>query len=84
MGMFFKRVKFGKVAVLKQYATEEKIEEALKIQKQLCEKGMPYKKIGEILVDMNVLTGHQVEEIIEFQGKPLLFFWLGYLFSHRR
>ena len=57
--------RFGTVAVEKGYITVEELIEALSIQvKEESEKGS-HRLIGGILFDQDILTGKQVQEVVD-------------------
>jgi hypothetical protein len=64
-------VLFGRIAVRKQFLSEEDAERALKKQKALEEKGEK-KRLGEILVEYRLLTPDQVDAILAIQKKSIL------------
>ncbi|MBI4614239.1 MAG: serine/threonine protein kinase, partial [Planctomycetes bacterium] len=58
---------FGQVAIEKGYLTEEKLADALRLQKKLKEMGLR-ETLGEILVKKGYLTRDQIHEILRVQG----------------
>ena len=63
-----KKLHFGKAAILLHYLTQEDVEKALNIQKTIS----PNKKIGEIMIEENMLPVEKVELILERQViKPM-------------
>jgi uncharacterized protein len=62
-----KGIEFGKIAVEKGIATQKDIEKALLVQKSAFKKEKLKKLIGDILVDSNVITIKQRDQILEQQ-----------------
>ncbi len=60
-------IEFGKIAVEKGLATEQDIEKALLVQKHAFKKAKLKKLIGDILVESNVITVKQRDQILEQQ-----------------
>lgn len=59
---------FGKLAVRQGLATQEEVDQALRVQAQTGEK----RSLGEILVAQNSLTAIQVKELLERQLKKVM------------
>ncbi len=64
-----KAKKFGEIAVMKGLASMEDIEDALRLQKEYCEKNNTPKEIGRILIEKGVLKANDVKTILEEQKK---------------
>ncbi|MCK5312948.1 MAG: DUF342 domain-containing protein [Desulfobacteraceae bacterium] len=60
-------IEFGKIAVKKGFATEQDIEEALLVQKSAFQRTKLKKLIGDILVESEVITLEQRDQILEQQ-----------------
>lgn len=62
---------FGKVAVQKNYLTEQQLNQALKKQAKLEDRGRVM-KLGELLLQENLLTSEEVHNILEAQNKQVM------------
>ncbi|MCK5100768.1 MAG: hypothetical protein KAR45_21845, partial [Desulfobacteraceae bacterium] len=60
-------IEFGKIAVEKGLATKQDIEKALLVQKSAFKKAKLKKLIGDILVDSEIITVKQRDQILEQQ-----------------
>lgn len=60
-------IKFGQIAVVKNYATEPQIDSALKRQKEQFIKQHKQAMLGDILVDEGVMTAEQRDSVIQIQ-----------------
>lgn len=58
------RVPFGEMAVRKGYCTREDVEEALRVQRKLGERGRPRPLIGIIMVKHGFLSTGQLIELL--------------------
>ncbi len=57
--------RFGLIAIEKGYLTPEQLIEALKIQVVEDVNKDPHRLIGEILLDMDIMTANQIEETVK-------------------
>ena len=79
--MFWKRKKFGQIAIEKGLITEEQLREALLKQRQIVEQSQGYKKIGVILREMGAIENEHLEIILKEQ-EPLFFLrWIYSVFG---
>jgi hypothetical protein len=62
----------GRIAVKKNFCTEEQINEALRIQALREERGI-FCRLGEILVEKGFISPEKVIEILKLQRKELMF-----------
>ena len=69
------RKKFGEIALLKKFITQQQLEEALKEQGRIIQRKEPYKKIGVILHEMGAMEQEQVEWILKKQEPFFLWHW---------
>jgi hypothetical protein len=58
------RIPFGEMAVRKGYCTREEVEEALRVQRKLGERGRPRPLIGIILVQHGFITTGQLIDVL--------------------
>jgi hypothetical protein len=58
------RLRFGMVAVRKEFVTMEQLVEAMTIQVREDVKGKPHRAIGEILADLVHMTPSQIDEVL--------------------
>ena len=56
---------FGEVAIRLGYTTLEEVEEALRIQAELREKGRPHKLIGIIMHEAGFLSNEELIETLQ-------------------
>lgn len=66
-----KDVLFGRLAVREGLITEDELNDCVRIQASLESSGQ-YKRLGEIMVEQELLTPHQVQEILQLQRKCIL------------
>jgi hypothetical protein len=64
-------VAFGRLIVERKYAKQEAVNEALRAQQDLADRGVR-KRLGELLVEAGHLSADVVPEILEAQGKVLM------------
>ncbi|MGH7143252.1 MAG: protein kinase domain-containing protein [Planctomycetota bacterium] len=55
---------FGDLAIRMRLATKEQVDYCLAVQRDSDARGMPHKKIGEIMVQYNYLRPYQVEQVL--------------------
>ncbi|HHN47045.1 MAG TPA: hypothetical protein ENN09_06340, partial [Planctomycetes bacterium] len=60
---------FGEIAVRWKFATEEQLEECLKQQQEDHARGLPRRKIGEIMLYKGYVQVHQIAAILEAQKR---------------
>jgi len=64
-----RRCYFGDIARLWGYATAEQVLTALNIQKAREENGLAHRYIGDVMVDLGLITDWQRNEILEAQAQ---------------
>ena len=62
---------FGKLVVRHGIVTVDQVNEALRIQQEMAEKGI-LKRLGEIMLDSGELTPDSILEILHDQGKTIM------------
>lgn len=68
-----KQLRFGAIAVKKEFITEDQLFQALIIQaKENIDKGA-HRLLGQILLDEGSMTAPQVEEVLEIINHKLLY-----------
>jgi len=60
--------RLGGMLIGEKLATEEQVEAALHEQKQRKGRGWPHKRLGEILVEMSVVSHHDVNRVLAEQA----------------
>lgn len=65
-------IKFGQLAVEMEFASKEKIDEALKLQAQLEKQGK-VTSLDRIVLKKGILDGEQIQEIEKKQGRRIVF-----------
>jgi tetratricopeptide (TPR) repeat protein len=63
---------FGRLLLKYQLVTEDKINECLRLQAQMADRGIPM-RLGEVLVKKGFLTTGLVKEVLSVQNKRMLF-----------
>ena len=56
---------FGQIAIEKGYITEEQVDTALQVQKEMDSRGERHKLIGVIMLDLGMLTSEQIVDILK-------------------
>ncbi|HVE38255.1 MAG TPA: hypothetical protein VNM14_00120 [Planctomycetota bacterium] len=64
-------IAFGRLVVERGYAKQEAVNEALRAQQDLADRGVR-KRLGELLVDAGHLSADVMPEILKVQGKVLM------------
>lgn len=67
MFSFFRKKRFGEIAIAKGLATKKDIAEALRLQKEYAEKHKIHKEIGAILTEKGIFNADDVKFILEEQ-----------------
>ena len=57
---------FGKVAQQKGYVTENDVERALKVQRELRQHNHPHKLIGIIMLEMGMISSTQLLDVLKY------------------
>jgi hypothetical protein len=64
-----RRCYFGDIVRVWGFATAEQVLTALNVQRSRVENGLGHRFIGDILVDLGLITDHQRNEVLEAQAQ---------------
>jgi len=82
MGLFRKnKKKIGEILIERGLATKEDIEDALKMQKEICETKLIQKKICTILHENGIIELEDIDNVLEEQERMEGFILKGLIYS---